>query len=127
MKRKRQVDELRAAKIAEEERVKREKLQAALQTAGAVCHEMNQPLQVIFSMSDAALEDIEASHPVHQGLGKRSTPARKKMARITKKLNQHHFVSNKELRGRRAYPGLWTSRPGIETVFRRIEQPHPAQ
>ncbi len=34
-------------KRAEEEHIKREKLQAILEMAGAVCHEFNQPLQVI--------------------------------------------------------------------------------
>ncbi|MBF0227252.1 MAG: PAS domain S-box protein [Desulfobacterales bacterium] len=34
-------------KKAEEERIYREKLQGVLETAGAVCHELNQPMQVI--------------------------------------------------------------------------------
>ena len=34
-------------KLAEQEYVKREKLQAVLEMAGALCHEFNQPLQVI--------------------------------------------------------------------------------
>lgn len=34
-------------KRAEEEHIKREKLEAVLEMAGAVCHEFNQPLQVI--------------------------------------------------------------------------------
>jgi len=34
-------------KLAENEHIKREKLQAVLEMAGAVCHEFNQPLQVI--------------------------------------------------------------------------------
>lgn len=38
-----------ARRAAEAARLKAEKLKAAMQTAGAVCHELNQPLQVILS------------------------------------------------------------------------------
>ena len=40
---------------AETERVNREKMQAVLETAGAVCHELNQPLQSISGFSDLLL------------------------------------------------------------------------
>ncbi len=46
-------------KIAEQERINREKLQAVLETAGAACHEMTQPLQTIFLL----LEAIQNEHP----------------------------------------------------------------
>ncbi len=46
-------------KIAEQERINREKLQAVLETAGAACHEMTQPLQTIFML----LEAIQKEHP----------------------------------------------------------------
>ncbi len=39
--------DITALKNAEEQRVLGEKLKAAIETAGAVCHEMNQPLQVL--------------------------------------------------------------------------------
>jgi len=39
--------DIRDKKRAEEEHVKREKLEAVLEMAGAVCHEFNQPLQII--------------------------------------------------------------------------------
>ncbi len=39
--------DIRDKKRAQEEHVKREKIQAVLELAGAVCHEFNQPLQVI--------------------------------------------------------------------------------
>ena len=39
--------DIRDKKRADEEHIKREKLQAILEMAGAVCHEFNQPLQVI--------------------------------------------------------------------------------
>lgn len=46
-------------KEAEEERVQREKLQVLLETAGATCHELNQPLQFIYYL----LDELENKHP----------------------------------------------------------------
>lgn len=46
-------------KIAEQELLRREKLQGVLEMAGATCHEMNQPLQNIYFM----LEDLLAEQP----------------------------------------------------------------
>jgi len=44
-------------KRAEEEHIKREKLEAVLETAGAVCHEFNQPLQVIYGYCELLKSD----------------------------------------------------------------------
>lgn len=44
--------DIRDKKIAEEEHLKREKLQTMLELAGAVCHEFNQPLQVMLGYCD---------------------------------------------------------------------------
>ena len=44
-------------KLAEQEKMHREKLQGVLEMAGATCHEMNQPLQNIFFMLDELLEE----------------------------------------------------------------------
>ncbi len=43
-------------KIAEQELLRREKLQGVLELAGAACHEMNQPLQNIFFILDELIE-----------------------------------------------------------------------
>lgn len=43
-------------KLAEQEQMRREKLQGVLEMAGAACHEMNQPLQNIFFMLDDFLD-----------------------------------------------------------------------
>jgi phospho-acceptor domain-containing protein len=43
---------------AEEERLERERLQVLLEMAGAVCHEMNQPLQGIYGYSQALLMNM---------------------------------------------------------------------
>ena len=42
---------------AEEERLKHEKLQGVLETAGAACHELNQPLQYIYLLLSEAMEE----------------------------------------------------------------------
>ena len=52
-------------KIAEQERINREKLQAVLETAGATCHEMTQPLQTMFML----LEAIQNEHPKNETAG----------------------------------------------------------
>lgn len=46
-------------KRADEEHVKNEKLQAVMEMAGAVCHEFNQPLQVINGYCGLLLDDLE--------------------------------------------------------------------
>ena len=41
------IENISEIKSIERERIEKNKLQSAIETAGAVCHEMNQPLQVI--------------------------------------------------------------------------------
>ena len=48
-------------KLAEQEQMRREKLQGVLEMAGATCHELNQPLQNIFFMLDEFLEAYPGS------------------------------------------------------------------
>ncbi len=43
--------------LAEQERLQREKLQGALEMAGATCHELNQPLQGMYYLLDHLLEE----------------------------------------------------------------------
>lgn len=45
-------------KKAEEEKLKKEKLQGVLEMAGAVCHEINQPLQVVMGQSQLLEMDM---------------------------------------------------------------------
>jgi PAS domain S-box-containing protein len=48
---------------AEEEKQYREKLQGVLEMAGAVCHEMNQPMQVISGLSELLLMNAPEDEP----------------------------------------------------------------
>ncbi len=51
---------------AEEERLKREKLQVLLEMAGAVCHELNQPMQAISSYAELFLTGISENNPLYE-------------------------------------------------------------
>ena len=73
-------------KRAEEERVSRARLQAVLKTTGAVCHELNQPLQVILSLMESARDDLDPAHPLQQDL-KDIRANVDKLVEITRKLN----------------------------------------
>ena len=70
---------------AEEERLKRERLQVTLQMAGAVCHELNQPLQGISGYSERLLMDFSEDNPVFPKIRK-IFELTKKVGQITRKL-----------------------------------------
>ncbi|MDZ7699153.1 MAG: PAS domain S-box protein [Deltaproteobacteria bacterium] len=53
-------------KRAEQEHVEREKLQGVLETAGAACHELNQPLQYIYLLLSEAQEENPESEALAQ-------------------------------------------------------------
>lgn len=55
-------------KEAEKERLMSQSLQVALETAGAVCHEMNQPLQTVMAFAGAAYEDLEDGNPLREDM-----------------------------------------------------------
>ena len=74
-------DKNRAAR----DRLQKEKLQGVLETAGAVCHEMNQPLQTILGYTELSLADISPDNPAYLSLTKISKQI-DRMAEITHKL-----------------------------------------
>ena len=47
-------------KRAQEERLKRERLQGVLEMAGAACHELNQPLQAVYILLEELVEEIQS-------------------------------------------------------------------
>jgi PAS domain S-box-containing protein len=67
------------------DRCQKEKLQGVLETAGAVCHEMNQPLQAILGHTELTLADISPDNPAYLTLTKISRQI-ERMAEITHKL-----------------------------------------
>ncbi|HYA13513.1 MAG TPA: PAS domain S-box protein [Syntrophales bacterium] len=72
-------------KRAEEEQRHREKLQGTLEMAGAICHEMNQPMQIISGFSELLMKDISENDPIYEKLGKIIMQI-ERMSIITKKL-----------------------------------------
>ncbi len=48
----------------EEERLQRERLEGVIEMAGAACHELNQPLQILFGYSHLLLEDLPEDSPL---------------------------------------------------------------
>ncbi len=70
---------------AEAEKLEREKVQAVLETAGAVCHKMNQPLQGITSLSETLLMELDEEKPKAMQV-QRIMELTHRMGVITKKL-----------------------------------------
>ncbi len=53
--------------IEAQRRIERnEKLEGALEMAGAVCHELNQPLQIVLGYAELLVSELNESHPAHQ-------------------------------------------------------------
>jgi chemotaxis protein methyltransferase CheR len=59
------IEHITDRKRAEQERIQKEKLQAILEMAGAVCHELNQPLQVVSVSSERLLRAISKDSPLY--------------------------------------------------------------
>jgi His Kinase A (phospho-acceptor) domain len=55
---------------AEEERLERERLQVLLEMAGAVCHEMNQPLQGVYGYSQSLLMNMSKNDQQYEKIQK---------------------------------------------------------
>jgi PAS domain-containing protein len=72
-------------KRVEQEKMLKEKLQGIVELAGAVCHELNQPLQVISGNSEFALMDMQSDHPLYNIINDIYNQS-VKMGAITKKL-----------------------------------------
>ncbi len=71
---------------AARERIQKEKLQGVLETAGAVCHELNQPLQALSGYAELAQSGISASDD-YTTLVEKIRDQVERMARITRKLH----------------------------------------
>jgi CheY-like chemotaxis protein len=70
---------------SETERIYREKLQAVLETAGAICHELNQPMMAISGYTELLMGTLDPGDPVYLKIDKiKSQVAR--MSAITQKL-----------------------------------------
>jgi PAS domain S-box-containing protein len=72
-------------KQAEKDRLKKEKLQGVLEMAGAACHELNQPLQIVSGYFEILINDIPNDHPLIE-IFNIIREQIEKMGRITKKI-----------------------------------------
>ena len=74
-----------AQKELVERRSQEEKLKGVLEMAGAVCHEMNQPMQAVFGIAETLLIDVSKDAPQYWDLEKLKEQA-VRVGNITKKL-----------------------------------------
>ncbi|MBW2109521.1 MAG: PAS domain-containing protein [Deltaproteobacteria bacterium] len=72
-------------KRAEEQRLQQEKLQGVIEMAGAVCHELNQPMQAVFTHCELVMASSKKSGPWSEDL-KRIKEQIQRMGEITRKL-----------------------------------------
>ena len=72
-------------KKIEHERIQKEKLQGIIEMAGAVCHELNQPMQVASITTEMLMADVKEDNPVYKDL-KIIKEQTVRMGVITKKL-----------------------------------------
>ncbi len=72
---------------AEREGLRRERLQGVLEMAGAVCHEFNQPMQVLYAYCECSLKELSEKDPLHNRI-KNIMNKIEKMALITRKLER---------------------------------------
>ncbi len=70
---------------AEEDRLKMEKFQGVIEMAGAVCHELNQPLQAVSGYAELMLDDMSEDNPLN-GDVKKIKEQISRMGSITSKL-----------------------------------------
>ena len=108
-----------AKNSAAREQIAREKLQGVLETAGAVCHELNQPLQAITGYAQLLSAGIDPAHPDYPWIVKLTQDAQR-IAGITRKLqNITRYETCRYAQGvtivdlDRASGGGSTSRPAI--------------
>ena len=74
-------------KLAHKESLARERLQSAVETAGAACHELNQPLQAVLSQVELTLLKVPPRDPLAAEL-RRMLANIHKMAEITQRLSR---------------------------------------
>ena len=73
-------------KKSQAEQLARNALQATIETAGAACHELNQPLQAIMNLADAVLDELSPEKPLYGDI-KDIIEYTKTIAEVTHKLS----------------------------------------
>ncbi len=73
--------------LAQEKVLAQERIDAAIQTAGAACHELNQPLQNVLMQAELTMMSLDEEHPLFQRLD-RIMKAANEMTAVTQRLNR---------------------------------------
>ncbi len=81
------IEDITETKILVETRLEKEKLAAVLETAGAVCHELNQPLMSVTGYTEILLMMVDAENPIQAHLQQIMAQV-DRMGKLTKKLMQ---------------------------------------
>ncbi len=79
------IEDITEIKKHEQTAIEKQKLSAVMQTAGAVCHEMNQPLMVILGFAELLLEDLQEDGSQKENL-KEIKKQVERLGSITRKL-----------------------------------------
>lgn len=102
------VTDISQRKTVEKEKVEKERLQGVLEMAGAVCHEINQPLQAILGYSELLLMGSDSPCVEESNLNSiRSQAAR--LGRITRKLSSITHYKTVDYPGNTRIVDIWGS------------------
>ncbi len=97
-------------RAAELEKLERERLQGVLEMAGAVCHEINQPLQAILGYSELLLMDSDRGEKEEKNIDYIKGQAAR-LGKITKKLANITHYRTVEYPGNTKIVDIWKASP----------------
>ncbi len=92
------IEDIREQKLQEQLRFENERYRAAMATAGAVCHEMNQPLMALTALAGLLMVDGAGGKPTREHLQAIEDQA-VQLGRITRKLMHLKSYETKEYAG----------------------------
>jgi PAS domain S-box-containing protein len=87
-------------KMAEADQIRRERLDAAIEMAGAVCHEMNQPLMALYGYAELIMRRLDPEDPTYQAASGIAVQV-DRVAELTRKLmGMSSYETKPYLKGR---------------------------
>ncbi len=107
------ISDISVRKNAEEEKIKREKLQGVLEMAGAVCHELNQPLQAILGYTELILVDQPTESRLYKDLFTINNQITR-IGEITKRLSGITKYKTVDYPGNKKIVDIWESSKQLE-------------
>ncbi|MBF0302160.1 MAG: GAF domain-containing protein [Desulfamplus sp.] len=100
--------DLSTRKIADAEKIKNEKLQGVLEMAGAVCHELNQPLQALVGYSELIMMDQRPDSQISKDMAAIKKNI-ERIARITQRLATITSYKTVDYPGNKKIVDIWGS------------------